>query len=113
MSPLENSVLEARRQQLVEEFLTLVGGEPLMPSSLTALNALLEIQAAAGLLGNMGPDEDLTLDDQVELIRARFARIELAILAEEDFEDGVDEDEDGPEDGEDVPRSVTSTAALS
>ena len=111
MSPLENSVFEARRQALVEEFLTLVGGEPLMPSSRTALNALLEIQAAAGLLGNLAPDDELTFDEQVELIRARFARIELAILAEEDYEDGVDDDEDAVEDGDGV--ATASTAALS
>jgi hypothetical protein len=111
MSPLENAELEARRLQLVEEFLALVGGETLMPSGLTALNALLEIQAAAGLLSNMGPDEDLSFDEQVEQVRARFARIELAALAEEDDEDGVEDGEDGLEDNEEAP-SPAAAAAL-
>jgi len=71
-----------------------------MPSGVGALSTLLEMQAAAGLLSSMGTANELSLDEQAELIRARFARIELAVLAAEDDDDGVEDDEDALADEE-------------
>ena len=83
MVPLENPELEVQRQELVEEYLRLVGGdENGIPHVLAAVpEVVLEIQAAAHLLSMMVPD---SFEAQVQEIRARFASI--ARTADEDDE---------------------------
>ena len=83
MAPLENPEQAAQRQDLIEEYLRLVGGdENGIPHVLAAgPEAVLEIQAAAHLLSMMVPD---SFEEQVQEIRARFASIERT--ADEDAE---------------------------
>ena len=90
MSQLENPELEAQRQELVDEYLRVLGGgEYRMPVAMLP-EVVAELQATARLLSRMNPDAS-SFDEQVEQVRARLTLIERAVAAAEE-----DADEEEP-----------------
>ena len=90
LSPLEDPELEARRQELVEEFLRVLGGDEYRTPVAMLPEVVAELQATARLLSTMETDEPV-FDEQVEQVRARLTLIERAVAAADE-----DADEEEP-----------------